>query len=56
MVSKKQQKKIDELREIIFLCESVMRDADNQHDYEVAERELFQKEVELQELEQRVEQ
>ena len=54
MVSKKKQKQIDELLDIIFLCECVMREADSLHDYEVAEKQLFKTEVELQELERKI--
>lgn len=53
MVSKKIQREIDSLREIIFLCECVMREAETAYEYEAAEKQLFQTEVELQELEQR---
>lgn len=56
MVSKKQQKQIDSLREIIFLCECVMRDAETVHEYETAEKQLFETEVELQELENKFQQ
>ena len=44
------QKKIKELRDIIFLCNCILNDADNQQDYDTANDQLFMAEAELTEL------
>lgn len=55
MVNKKQQKKVEELQEIIFLCDVIMQEADSLEDYEIAQRQRFDSEVELQELLNKIE-
>lgn len=53
-MNKKIKEQIEELQDVIFICNCILRETDSQQDYEVAEKQLFQSEVELQELFQKI--
>ena len=53
-MNKKQRKEVEALLDIIHICEMILIQPDTEEDYNTAQKQLFDTQVELQELEEKI--